>query len=207
MRFVSGLVQIVFFLVLIGVSLLAAGIIANRLPLTAPPGFFNRLTTYLTTNVAETSEHSPFPELRTRRYDAPPALLFDYVRRAVQSLKWDITVLDAEKHEIQAVVKTRVWGFQDDVTIWTPPAQPEGSWLVVRSASRVGRGDLGANTRHIMDLVQAVNATVPVQALIPQRERDEPESEQQETPGSDRPGDEQKEEDGEGAAKPDDGTS
>ena len=179
MRIVSGIVQVFFFLVLIGASLLAAGLIANRLPLTDPPGFFTRLFTYLTTNVAETSEHSAFPELRTRRYEAPPALLFDYARRAAQSLGWEITVLDADTHEIQAVVKTRVWGFQDDVTIQTPPAQPSGSWLVVRSASRVGKGDLGANTRHIMNLVQAVDMTIPAQALIQQPAQTEQEGEQQ----------------------------
>jgi hypothetical protein len=165
MRIVSGLVQVVFFGALIGVSLLAAGLIANRVPLTAPPGLFPRLVTYLTTNVAETSEHSPFPELRTRRYEAPAGLLFDVARRAAQHLGWEVTLLDAEKREIRAIVKTRVWKFKDDVTIQTPPAQPSGSWLIVRSASRVGKGDLGANTRHILDLVQAVDAMVPVPAL------------------------------------------
>jgi uncharacterized protein (DUF1499 family) len=37
---------------------------------------------------------------------------------------------------------------------------------MIRSKSRVGKGDLGANTRHIMDLVEMVDATVPKQALI-----------------------------------------
>jgi uncharacterized protein (DUF1499 family) len=161
--------QIVFFLVLLGVALLAAGLIANRLPLTEPPGLLTRLSAYLNTNVAETQENSPFPELRPRRYEAPPELLFDVARRAVQNLKWEITVLDADKKEIQAVVTTKVWRFKDDVTIQVQPAQPSGSWLWIRSASRVGKGDLGANTRHILDLIQAVDAIVPVQALVPQQ--------------------------------------
>src|SRR2546426_6770046 len=165
MRVLSGVLQVVFFLVLLGAALIAAGIIANRLPLTDPPGLLTRLSTYLNTNVAETQENSPFPELRPRRYEAPPELLFDVVRRAAQNLKWEITVLDAGKKEIQAVVTTKVWGFKDDVTIQVQPAQPSGSWLWVRSSSRVGKGDLGANTRHILDLIQAVDAIVPVQAL------------------------------------------
>lgn len=167
MRIVSGLVQVVFFLVLIGASLLVAGLIANRVPLTEPPGVVPRLVRYLTTNVAETAVDSSFPELRTRRYDAPPGLLFDVARRAAQRLGWDITSLDAEKKEIRAVARTKVWKFEDDVTIHTPPAQPHGSWLMVRSASRVGKGDLGANTRHILDLVQAVEAMIPASALHP----------------------------------------
>lgn len=169
MRVLSGLLQVVFFLVLLGVALIAAGVISNRLPLTEPPGLLTRLSTYLNTNVAETRENSPFAELRPRRYEAPPELLFDVARRAAQNLKWEITVLDAAKKEIQAVVTTKVWGFKDDVTIQSQPAQPSGNWLWIRSASRVGKGDLGANTRHVLDLIQAVDAIAPVQALVPQK--------------------------------------
>jgi hypothetical protein len=170
MRILGGLVQLVVFGAIVFASLLAAGIIANRLPLTEPPGVVARLFTYLNTNVAETAEDSPYAELRLRRYDAPPALLFDVARRAVQNLKWEITSLDAEKKEIQAVATTRVWKFKDDVTIQARPAQPSGSVLWVRSASRVGKGDLGANTRHIMDLIRVVNSIVPRQALAPQQQ-------------------------------------
>jgi uncharacterized protein (DUF1499 family) len=169
MRVLSGLLQIAFFLFLVFIALLAAGLIANRLPLTDPPGLGKRLSMYLNTNVVETTEDSEFPELRLRRYEAPPELLFDVARRAAQSLRWEITVLDAQAKEIQAVVTTKVWRFKDDATIRILPAQPSGSLLWVRSASRVGKGDLGANTRHVMDLVQAVNAIVPVQALEPQK--------------------------------------
>ncbi len=169
MRTLSGLLQVVFFLVLLGVALIAAGVIANRLPLTEPPGLWTRLSTYLNTNVAETQENSPFLELHPRRYEAPPELLLDVARRAMQNLRWEITVLDAAKKEIQAVVTTKVWGFKDDVTIQIQPAQPSGNFLWIRSASRVGKGDLGANTRHVLDLIQAVDAIVPAQALVPQK--------------------------------------
>ena len=165
MRVLWGLLQVIFFLLLVGISLVAAGIIANRLPLTDPPGLRARLSTYLNTHVAETREDSPFPELRPHRYEAPAELLLDVARRAAQRLGWEITMLDAEKKEIHAVVTTKVWHFKDDVTIQIQPAQPSGSLLWVRSVSRVGKGDLGANTRHVLDLVQAVNAVVPVQAL------------------------------------------
>ena len=165
MRMVGGLLQVLFFFVLFGVALLAAGVMGNRLPLSEPPGWGTRLSTYLNTNVAETTQDSPFPELRPRRYDAPPALIFDITRKAVERLRWE-AVFDHEKKEIKAVVTTKLWKFKDDVTIQIQPAQPSGSLLVVRSASRVGKGDLGANTRHIMDLVEIVDGTVPKQALV-----------------------------------------
>ncbi|MBI3250015.1 MAG: DUF1499 domain-containing protein [Deltaproteobacteria bacterium] len=169
MRIFGVVLQVVVFGVLIFVSLLVAGILSNRLPLTEPPGVVTRLATYLNTNVAETAEGAPFAELQLRRYEAPEGLLFDAARRAVQGLRWEISVLDDQKREIQAVVTTKMWKFQDDVTIQVRPGQPSGSVLWVRSASRVGKGDLGANTRHVLDLVEAVNGIVPVQALVPQK--------------------------------------
>lgn len=169
MRIIGGLMQILVFLLLIGGSLLAAGIISNRLPLTDPPGLIKRITTYLSTNIAETAGDSPFPELQLRRYEAPEGLLFDIARRAVQNLKWEIINLDAEKKEIQAVVTTKIWKFKDDVMVQVRPTQPSGSVLWIRSASRVGKGDLGANTRHVMDLIEAVNNIAPAQALTPQQ--------------------------------------
>src|SRR5215210_2140692 len=135
MRMVGGLVQVLFFLVLFGAALLTAGIMGNRLPLSEPPGWGTRLSTYLNTNVAETTQASQFPELRLRRYDAPPALIFDITRRAVERLGWE-AVFDHETKEIKAVVTTKLWKFKDDVTIQVQPAQPSGSLLVVRSASR-----------------------------------------------------------------------
>lgn len=166
MRFLWGFIQLGIFAVLIFASLLIAGIIANRLPLTDPPGLGVRLSACLNTNIAETSEESAFLELRPRRYEAPPELLLDIVRRAVLGLKWEMLNLDTTKKEIQAVVTTKVWRFNDDVTIQIRPGQPSGSVLWVRSASRVGKGDLGANTRHVLDLIEAVNAIAPAQALI-----------------------------------------
>jgi uncharacterized protein (DUF1499 family) len=166
MRIVSGLLQIILFVAVIGVALIVAGIIANRLPLLEPPGLMTRLSVYLNTNVAETTPDSSFPELQPRRSAAPPELLFDLARRAAQGLGWEITVLDAEKKEIQAIVTTKIWKFKDDVTITIKPTQPNGSELWIRSASRVGKGDLGANTRHILDLEMAVNVTAPDSARL-----------------------------------------
>jgi len=170
MRIVGGILQILVFLFLIGGSLLAAGIIANRLPLTDEPGLVTRLLTYLNTNVAETSEDSPFAELRLRRYEAPEGLLLDIARRAMQSLDWEISNINAEKKEIHAVVTTKIWKFKDDVIVQIRSGQPSGSVLWVRSASRIGKGDLGANTRHVMDLIDAVNSIAPVQALASQQQ-------------------------------------
>jgi hypothetical protein len=166
MRALGIALQVFLFLALIFASLLVGGLITNRLPLTDPPGVGKRLSTYLGTHVAETTPDSEFPELRLRRYQTPPELLFDIARRAVEGLRWETAVLDADKKEIQAVVTTKIWHFKDDVAIQIQPAPQGGSSLYVRSVSRVGKGDLGANSRHVMDLHARVESILPPGALV-----------------------------------------
>lgn len=166
MRFMSGLLQVVFFLAVVWASLLAAGLISNDMPWSDPPGVGTRLMTYLSTNVAETTQDTVFPELRPRTYAAPAALMFDVARRAAKALNWELATVEAEAWKIEAVVTTKVIKFKDDVTIWVEADGDERSTLFARSASRVGWGDLGANTRHLMNLFETVDILAPVSAVV-----------------------------------------
>lgn len=170
MRFMSGLLQVVFFLAVVWASLLAAGLISNDLPWSDPPGMGTRLLTYLSTNVAETTPDTAFPELRPRTYAAPAALMFDVARRAAEALHWELSTVEPEERKIEAVVTTRVIKFKDDVTIWVEADGEERSTLFARSASRVGKWDLGANTRHLMNLFETVDIIAPVTAIVDKEE-------------------------------------
>ena len=141
-------------------GLLSGGLYLNRLPWEDPPGFSARLTTYLDQHVAETAEGSPFPELRPRHYaELSPDALFAVVEQAVQSMpNWTLAARDAKMRRIEAVVSTSWLHFQDDMTIHVvAEAKGPGSVLFLRSQSRIGHGDLGANTRHVLDLVTAID--------------------------------------------------
>ena len=170
MRFMSGLLQVVFFLAVVWASLLAAGLISNDLPWSDPPGMGTRLLTYLSTNVAETIPDTAFPELRPRTYAAPAALMFDVARRAAEALHWELSTVEPEARKIEAVVTTRVIKFKDDVTIWVEADGEERSTLFARSVSRVGKWDLGANTRHLMNLFETVDIIAPVTAIVDKEE-------------------------------------
>jgi uncharacterized protein (DUF1499 family) len=171
MGFVKGILQFIFFALFIGAGLAAAAIISNNLPMSDAPGMGTRISTYLNTNVAETTKDSAFPELRMKRYQAPPSLLIDIARRAAEALHWELGEQDAENHTIKAVVTTKLIQFKDDVLIRADPVQPSGSALYIRSSSRVGKGDLGANTRHVMNLIEAVYQLAPASTRI--RDTDE----------------------------------
>jgi len=137
-------------------GLAAAALWLNRVPLIDPPGLGIRLRTYLTTNVAETRPDHPFPELRERRFSMPAPELYAGVLEAARSLGWRLVREDREALRLEAVVETPLLRFRDDVQIDVRPAGAQEARLHLRSASRVGRGDFGANTRHVRDLYRAL---------------------------------------------------
>ncbi len=139
------------------VLLLAGGLAANRPPLLDPPGAAQRLLVYLSTNVATTSSQSRFPELELPIFKTSPAELLSAVEQACLSLGWQLRAVDHDGYSLEAVVTTSLFRFQDDVSVRVTPHGERGSALHVRSASRLGKGDLAANTRHIQDLVERVH--------------------------------------------------
>jgi uncharacterized protein (DUF1499 family) len=152
-----------------GVVLALAAIVVgtmlfNRAPLWKSPGPWARISAYLTTNVAETGDHPERPELRTPKYTVDGATLYRSVREAMERLGWRLVEQDPDAGRLAAVVRTPLWHFHDDVTVTILARPGGGSGLYVRSASRVGRGDLAANTRHVLDLLDAVRDRLAVRA-------------------------------------------
>jgi uncharacterized protein (DUF1499 family) len=68
------------------------------------------------------------------------------------NLGWDITRADPVAGEIEAVDTTKIMAFKDDVIIRVRRADG-GSVVDLRSASRVGRSDMGANAKRIRSFV------------------------------------------------------
>ena len=148
------LVFSVIFILIAPIALTFVAILLNQAPLFDPPGFLTRLKTYLTTNIAHTSEDHPFPELRTQKYDVPADALYQKVLDAVQNQGWTIEESDQSARRIKAVVISPLWRFRDDIDIQIEQTQMNQSSLGMRSSSRVGRGDLGANAGHILCLLK-----------------------------------------------------
>lgn len=149
---------VIFFIAGAG-CLVVGSIILNNPPIHDPPGFAERFKTYLTTNVAETRTNHPFPELELRCYPTTPKLLFTRIEHAVNLLGWDILDSDPAQYRLHAIVVTSLLKFKDDVDIHLNLASC-GTELHIRSSSRVGRGDLGANTRHILDLMTTLERQI-----------------------------------------------
>jgi uncharacterized protein (DUF1499 family) len=150
-------------LAIVVVWLGGSAIVRNRVPVAAPPGAVERLKTYLGRNVAETREDHRFPELRTRAFPVSADELIEYTRRACERLGWEDIGEDPQQGRVRARIRSPLLGFVDDLAARAEAAQPGYAKLQVRSSSRIGRGDLGANARHVLDLYQMVEALIAEQ--------------------------------------------
>ncbi|OOG23625.1 hypothetical protein B1C78_10905 [Thioalkalivibrio denitrificans] len=94
--------------------------------------------------------HTPeYPDIQPQHLRAEPGAVFEAALTVARDAGWEIVETDAAKGRIEAVATTRFLRFRDDVTILIEPAGQGGSRVDIRSRSRVGRSDLGANARRI----------------------------------------------------------
>ena len=139
--------------------LVVGGLVLNNPPLDTAPGMTERLKTYLSTNVAETRRNHTFPELELPCYRLPPRTLFTHIEKSLAILGWQITDMDEKQWRIEAIVESALLKFKDDVTI-VLKIEECGTAVYIRASSRVGRADLGANLRHILDLLNTMSRII-----------------------------------------------
>ncbi len=120
------------------------------------PGFVKRLSTYLTSNVAETSDDPVFPELRTPVFSVSAEKLYQRVLFVAVDSGWSILASDSDNLSAKFVVRTPVFLFEDDVYIQVKFINMNESSLYVRSSSRTGKADFAANAGHIQALLKAL---------------------------------------------------
>ena len=130
-----------------------------------PPAFVAVLP--LRTDAPNSAEYDPsvapeqrdaYPDLRPLMLDAPPATAFDRALDAVEALGWDLVAADADTGRIEATDTTFWYGFKDDVVIRIRQAG-DGSRVDVRSVSRVGGSDVGANAQRIREYARRIAGT------------------------------------------------
>jgi hypothetical protein len=90
--------------------------------------------------------------------DAPAAAYARALALASAMPDWDVVARMPESGTLEAVATTRVFGFKDDVVIRVRPGVNGGSRVDVRSKSRDGQGDVGANAARIRRFVDAIEA-------------------------------------------------
>ncbi len=174
----------VFTAIFLGAVLLAypayLGIKAYRLPVISdittdpidPPRFeaIARLrarganpATYAGLYAAE-QQRAAYPDVEPLTVSVSAKLAYDSTMAVIAKRKWRIVdarepVPGRREGHIEAVARTPIMGFRDDVVIRVDGNSDEAR-IDVRSSSRYGRHDFGANASRIVKLLEDVDAAV-----------------------------------------------
>lgn len=118
-----------------------------------------------TNNTAATDDNAADVDLRPLRVDASASQLQAAVSAFVAAhASWDLHSQQEEPSGVRTMHltnTTRIFRFVDDIHVRIEPTGEGGSGgstLHAKSASRVGKGDLGQNPRNLKMLVRGVRA-------------------------------------------------
>ncbi|MEI2384192.1 DUF1499 domain-containing protein [Breoghania sp. JC706] len=109
-------------------------------------------------------QHAAYPDIVPRRFPVGTAQLFRAVEQVIKERGWTVAsqlapAMNDDPATIRVEAHSLVLGLVDDLTVRILP-DPVGARLDIRSASRVGAHDLGANARRIRDLLASVDAVL-----------------------------------------------
>jgi len=89
-----------------------------------------------------------YPDIKPLLVKSAPGETVQRAIDAARSLGWEIAAADAAAGRIEATDTTLFFGFKDDVVVRIRP-EGTGSRVDVRSVSRLGESDIGANAERI----------------------------------------------------------
>jgi uncharacterized protein (DUF1499 family) len=97
-------------------------------------------------------QQKAYPDIHTLVLKVPPDKAMQLAIDAARSSGWNIVASGSASGRIEATATTTWFGFKDDVVVRIRP-EGSGSRVDVRSVSRVGEGDLGANAARIREFL------------------------------------------------------
>jgi len=112
-----------------------------------------------------------YPDIETVELDAPVQRAYEVTLALVAKRKW--LVIDERPPQlprrigrIEAVARTPIMGFREDVSIRMTP-DGDGSRVDIRSSSRYFESDLGSNAARIARLIEDINSQIDNANLKP----------------------------------------
>lgn len=109
-------------------------------------------------------QRAGYPDITPLDLDVTPKAAYDTTMTLITKRKW--TVVDARSPAlgrrdglIEAVARTPIMGFRDDVVIRFAPVG-QGTRVDMRSASRVGTHDFGTNASRVRNLLEDIDDVV-----------------------------------------------
>lgn len=99
-------------------------------------------------------QREAYPDLASLRSERTVSNAYRHALEVAAGLGWDIVWQNPESGHIEAVETTAIMAFKDDIAIRIR-STAEGSVIDLRSVSRVGVGDIGANAQRIRAFIAA----------------------------------------------------
>lgn len=110
---------------------------------------------------AAQKQAAAYPDIVPLQVSVPVRVAYDVTLALVLKRKWHVAELrppvgNRREAAIEATARTPIMGFRDDVVIRISPTR-EGARVDMRSASRVGLYDFGANAARIRSLLEDID--------------------------------------------------
>jgi Protein of unknown function (DUF1499) len=109
-------------------------------------------------------QRTAYPDIETVEVEMPVQRAYELTLQLVNKRKW--LVIDERPPQlprrigrIEAVARTPIMGFREDVSIRVSP-DGEDSRVDIRSSSRYFEGDLGSNAARVTKLIEDINSAV-----------------------------------------------
>jgi uncharacterized protein (DUF1499 family) len=103
---------------------------------------------------ARSLQQAAYADVQPIMVTRSPGEAFDAALTAARAQGWSIDASDRDSGRIEATARTLWFGFTDDVVVQVAPSAA-GSRIDLRSTSRVGVSDLGANAARIRAFANA----------------------------------------------------
>jgi hypothetical protein len=129
---------------------------------------------------AAEQQHAAYPDIEPDETTATPQDAYAAAMKVITKRKWRVVdsrppqgplprVIDARASQsatardgiIEAVARTPILGFRDDVVVRIRPTA-DGARIDIRSASRYGRNDLGSNAKRVRALIDDIDDVLSV---------------------------------------------
>ena len=107
-----------------------------------------------------TLHQDAYPDIRSVRIDQPVAEVIEKAKRLAEDRGWEIANVDPASGHLEATATISLFRFKDDVVIRARAAENGAASIIdMRSVSRVGVHDLGANAKRVRQFLSDLSGT------------------------------------------------
>jgi uncharacterized protein (DUF1499 family) len=100
-----------------------------------------------------------YPDIESIPTGLAPDAAFDVAEALVREQSWTMGMADREGGSIEAMAESFWYGFKDDIVVRVTP-DGAGARIDMRSVSRVGGSDLGANSARMGPFLESLRGRI-----------------------------------------------